>query len=96
MFIENKLKFSPYIAEAVILGAGRALAAIVCIRFGIVSKWAEKNRIAFTTYTNLAARPEVYALIRKEVEKVNATLPAAHRIHASCCSTRSWMPTTAS
>ncbi|MFO1113974.1 MAG: long-chain fatty acid--CoA ligase [Rhodospirillales bacterium] len=82
MFIENKLKFSPYIAEAVILGHDRPwLAAIVCVRFGILSKWAEKERIAFTSYASLAGRQEVYALIRSEVEKVNATLPAAHRIH---------------
>jgi long-chain acyl-CoA synthetase len=80
-YIENKLKFSPYIAEAVVLGAGRAdLAAMICIRFSIVSKWAEKNRISFTTYTDLSSRPEVYALVRKEVEAVNAALPPAQRI----------------
>jgi long-chain acyl-CoA synthetase len=80
-YLENKLKFSPYVAEAVVLGAGReALAAMLCIRFSIVSKWAEKNRIAFTTYTDLSARPEVYALLQKEVEAVNATLPPAQRI----------------
>ncbi|TMJ50440.1 MAG: long-chain fatty acid--CoA ligase [Alphaproteobacteria bacterium] len=80
-FIENKLKFSPYIAEAVVLGAGRdALAAMICIRYSIISKWAEKNRLSFTTYTDLASRPEVYALLRKEVETVNATLPPAQRI----------------
>src|SRR5689334_13263731 len=80
-YIENKLKFSPYIAEAVLLGAGReTLAAMICIRYSIISKWAEKNRIAFTTYTDLASRPEVYALLRKEVETVNATLPPAQRI----------------
>jgi long-chain acyl-CoA synthetase len=80
-YVENKLKFSPYIAEAVVLGAGRdALAAMICIRYSIISKWAEKNRIAFTTYTDLASRPEVYDLLRKEVETVNATLPPAQRI----------------
>lgn len=80
-FIENKLKFSPYIAEAVVLGAGRdALAAMICIRYSIISKWAEKNRLSFTTYSDLASRPEVYALLRKEVETVNATLPPAQRI----------------
>ena len=80
-YLENKLKFSPYIAETVVLGAGRdALAAMICIRFSIISKWAEKNRISFTTYTDLASRPEVYALLRKEVETVNATLPPAQRI----------------
>ncbi len=80
-YIENKLKFSPYIAETVVLGAGRdQLAAMICIRYSIISKWAEKNRISFTTYTDLASRPEVYALLRKEVEAVNATLPPAQRI----------------
>ena len=80
-YIENKLKFSPYVAEAVVLGDGRdKLAAIICIRYSIVSKWAEKNRIAFTTYTDLSSRPEIYQLLRKEVEAVNATLPPAQRI----------------
>jgi long-chain acyl-CoA synthetase len=80
-YIENKLKFSPYVAEAVILGAGRDyLAAMICIRFSIVSRWAEKKRISFTTYTDLASRPEVYALIRNEIEGVNATLPPGQRI----------------
>ena len=80
-YLENKLKFSPYIAETVVLGAGRErLAAMICIRFSIISKWAEKNRIAFTTYTDLSSRPEVYALLQREVEAVNATLPPAQRI----------------
>lgn len=80
-YIENKLKFSPYVAEAVVLGDGRDyLAAILCIRFSIVSKWAEKNRLSFTTYTDLSSRPETYELLRKEVEAVNATLPPAQRI----------------
>ncbi|HET8726714.1 MAG TPA: long-chain fatty acid--CoA ligase [Alphaproteobacteria bacterium] len=80
-YIENKLKFSPFVAEAVILGNERPyLAAMICIRFPIVSKWAEKNRIAFTTYTDLASRPEVYDLLRHEVEQVNASLPEAQRI----------------
>jgi long-chain acyl-CoA synthetase len=80
-YLENKLKFSPYIAEAVVLGAGReSLAAMICIRYSIISKWAEKNRLAFTTYTDLSSRPEVYGLLQKEVEGVNATLPPAQRI----------------
>jgi len=80
-FIENKLKFSPYVAEAVVLGDGRAfLAALLCIRFQIVAKWAEKRRIAFTTYSDLAARPETGELLAREVEAVNRTLPAGQRI----------------
>ncbi|HEB95180.1 MAG TPA: long-chain fatty acid--CoA ligase [Sedimenticola thiotaurini] len=80
-FIENKLKFSPYIGEAVILGHDKPfLTAIVCIRYGIVAKWAEQRGIAFTNYTNLSAQDAVYDLIEQEIEKVNATLPPAHRI----------------
>jgi long-chain acyl-CoA synthetase len=80
-YIENKLKFSPYVAEAVILGHQRDhLAAIICIRFPIVSKWAEKNRIAFTTYSDLAAKPQICELLRREVEGVNSGLPPAQRI----------------
>jgi long-chain acyl-CoA synthetase len=80
-FIENKLKFSPFVAEAVVLGDGRAfLSAIICIRYPVVSKWAEKRRIAFTTYTDLAARPEVAALLTREVATVNRALPEAQRI----------------
>jgi long-chain acyl-CoA synthetase len=80
-YIENKLKFSPYVAEAVVLGDGRPhLAAMICIRFPIVSKWAERSRIAFTTYTDLSAWPQVLELLRAEVAKVNATLPEAQRI----------------
>jgi len=80
-YIENKLKFSPFVAEAVVLGAGRDyLAAVICIRYSIISKWAEKNRLSFTTYTDLASRPEVYALLRREVETVNATLAPAQRL----------------
>ncbi len=80
-FIENKLKFSPFIAEAVILGHDKPyLTTIICIRYSIVAKWAEQRGIAFTNYTNLSARPEVYQLLREEVAKVNATLPEAQRI----------------
>ncbi len=81
MFIENKLKFSPYIGEAVVLGHGRPwLAAILCIRYSMVAKWAEARRIGFTTYQNLAANPEVERLLAGEVETVNASLPEAQRI----------------
>jgi long-chain acyl-CoA synthetase len=80
-FVENKLKFSPFIGECVVLGSGRDfLAAILCIRYSMVSKWAEGQGIPFTTYTHLAGRPEVYDLIHREVEKVNAGLPEAQRI----------------
>jgi long-chain acyl-CoA synthetase len=80
-FIENKLKFSPFVGECVVLGNGRPfLAAILCVRYSMVAKWAENRRIAFTTYQNLASHPQVGELLADEVEKVNASLPDAQRI----------------
>jgi long-chain acyl-CoA synthetase len=80
-FIENKLKFSPYIKECVCLGNGREfIASMVCIDYPNVGKWAESRRISYTTYTDLAGKPEVHELLAKEVNKVNVTLPEATRI----------------
>lgn len=75
-FIENKLKFSPYIKECVCLGNERDfLAAMICIDYANVGKWAESRRISYTTYADLAEKPAVQDLIGEEVTKVNATLP---------------------
>ncbi len=75
-FIENKLKFSPFIKEAVTVGHNRAfIIAMICIDFGIVGNWAEKNRVNYTTYTDLSSKPEVVDLIQREVERVNRGLP---------------------
>jgi len=80
-YIENKLKFSPYVKEAVVFGAARDyVAAMLNIDFGNVGKWAETNQIAYTTYTDLAGKPQVYDLIVQDVERVNRDLPAAARI----------------
>ncbi|HET8539478.1 MAG TPA: long-chain fatty acid--CoA ligase [Anaeromyxobacter sp.] len=81
-FIENRLKFSPYVKEAVVVGKDRPyLTAMLCIDMGVVGKWAERNKISYTTYTDLSAKPEVYDLVQREVDEVNETLPAAARIH---------------
>jgi long-chain acyl-CoA synthetase len=53
---------------------------MVCVRYSIVSKWAEKNRISFTTYTDLSSRKEVYDLVFDEITAINETLPEAQRI----------------
>ena len=69
-FIENKLKFSPFVGECVVLGNGHPyLAAILCIRYSMVAKWAESRRIGFTTYQSLAADSQVQDLLAGEVEK---------------------------
>jgi long-chain acyl-CoA synthetase len=75
-FIENKLKFSPYIKEAVTVGHNREfIIAMICIDFGIVGNWAERSKVNYTTYTDLSSKPEVVDLIQQEVEKVNKGLP---------------------
>ena len=80
-FIENKLKFSPYAKEAVCIGQGRDFViSLICLDYGIVGKWAEDHRIGYTTYTDLASKPEVCDLFEREVRKVNATLVGSQRI----------------
>lgn len=80
-FIENKLKFSPYIREAVVFGGDWPfVTAIINIDYSNVGTWAENNQIAYTTYTDLAQKPQVYDLISEHVERVNADLPLAARI----------------
>ncbi len=80
-FIENKLKFSPYVREAVVFGGDWPfVTAMINIDMANAGKWAENNQIAYTTYTDLAQKPEVYALVRRQVEAANADLPDAARI----------------
>jgi long-chain acyl-CoA synthetase len=81
MFIENKLKFCPYIVEAVVLGHERDfVTAMICIDYKHVGNWAEERRINYTTYSDLAGKAEVYDLIEREVLRVNASLPEKARI----------------
>jgi long-chain acyl-CoA synthetase len=80
-YLENKLKFSPYIKEAVAVGQDRRyVAAMINIDMENVGKWAERRQMAYTTYTDLAQKGEVYDLIGQEVERVNRDLPAGTRI----------------
>jgi long-chain acyl-CoA synthetase len=80
-YIENKLKFSPYIKEAVVIGQERPhVAAIINIDFEVVGKWAERRGLPYTSYTDLSRKPEVYARIYQEVVRVNGGLPSSMRI----------------
>ena len=82
MFVENKLKFCPYIVESVVLGHEQDyVTAMICIDYKHVGKWAEDHRINYTTYSDLAGKPEVYDLIEREVVRVNSTLPEKARIN---------------
>jgi long-chain acyl-CoA synthetase len=74
-FIENKLKFSPFVKEAVCIGQDRPfVVAFINIDLAAVGNWAERRGIAYTSYTDLSQKPEVYGLIQEEVARVNASL----------------------
>jgi long-chain acyl-CoA synthetase len=80
-FIENKLKFSPYIQEAVAIGRDRPyVVAIINIDMANVGRWAEKNQLVYTTYSDLSAKPEVIQLIQEQVNEINKTLPEKARV----------------
>jgi len=79
--IENKLKFSPYIREAVVIGEGRPhIVALIQIDMGNVAIWAESNRLPYTTFQDLSSKPEVYQLIATEMARVNQNLPKVAQI----------------
>ena len=76
-YVENKLKFFPYIKEAVAFGDRRdRVCAFINIDMDAVGNWAEKRNLGYAGYTDIAQKPEVYELIRECVEKVNADLAA--------------------
>jgi long-chain acyl-CoA synthetase len=83
-YIENKLKFFPYIKEAVAFGSNRQYAtAFINIDLEAVGNWAERRNLAYSGYTDLAGQDTVYDLIRDCVEKVNADLAKDARLSGS-------------
>ncbi len=80
-YIENSLKFSMYIKEALVIGKDRPyVVAIINIDFANTGKWAENRALAYTTYTDLTQKKEVLELITEEVVRVNKELLPAARI----------------
>jgi long-chain acyl-CoA synthetase len=76
-YVENKLKFFPFIKEAVAFGDQREkVCAFVNIDFEAVGNWAERRNLPYAGYTDLAGKPEVLELVRECLEKVNADLAA--------------------
>ncbi|MGD8553799.1 MAG: AMP-binding protein [Anaerolineales bacterium] len=81
-FIEGRLKFSPYIRDVMAVGSSSLyyVTALISIDFGNVGRWAEKNRIPYTTFVDLSQKHEVCALIMEAIEYVNETLPPGARV----------------
>jgi long-chain acyl-CoA synthetase len=80
-FIENRLKFSPYIRNVAVLGAGRRdLTAIVCIDYEATGHWAEQRALSYSSYAELSQKAEVQDLVAGEIAKVNDLQPDGLRI----------------
>ncbi len=79
--IENSLKMSPFVAEAVVVGDKRKyLSALVGIDYEVVSEWAQRRRITHTTYKDLTDKPEVRQLVQQVVDQVNGSLANVEQI----------------
>ena len=79
MFLENKLKFSPYLKEAVVFGNQQDfVAALVNIDPIVMGKWAEDHGLSFTTFMDLSQKPEVAELVLSEVAAINARVEQPH------------------
>jgi long-chain acyl-CoA synthetase len=82
-FIENALRASPYLAEAVAFGHARKyLVALVEIDFETVADWARAHDVTYTGFTSLTQHPDIYGLIRREIDKANAQLARVEQIKA--------------
>tara|TARA_R110002096_G_scaffold85347_5_gene196448 strand:+ start:1823 stop:3769 length:1947 start_codon:yes stop_codon:yes gene_type:complete len=81
-YIENRLKFSPYIRDAAVVGANRdELVAMVCIDFEAVGHWAEVNGVPYMSYADLSQRKEVAAILKEAFIRVNAALPETLKLY---------------
>jgi long-chain acyl-CoA synthetase len=80
--MESRLRFSPYIEDAWVLGGpqGAYVSAVIIINYDHVSRWAGQKRVAYTSFTELSQAPEVYELVKQAIERVNRTLPAGSRV----------------
>jgi long-chain acyl-CoA synthetase len=81
-YIEGRLRFSPYIKDAMVVGGKdrEFVGAIVNIDFAMVGKWAERNSLPYTTFVDLSQKNEVADLVQKDLLRVNSYLPEASRV----------------
>ena len=80
--MESRLRFSPYIEDAWVLAGplGAFVSAIIIINYDNVSRWAGQKGVAYTNFVELSQAPEVYELVKQDIDRVNRTLPAGSRV----------------
>jgi len=81
-FVESRLRFSPYIKDAWVLAGpdGAYASAIIIIDYDRVGRWAGQRRVAYTTFAELSQRPEVYELVKRDIDRINEALPPGARV----------------
>lgn len=80
-YLETRLKFSPYIKDSWVIGNKRDyIAAVLCIDYSVVGKWADERKLNYTSYTELSQKPEVYRLVEEQIRIANKDLPVVARI----------------
>ncbi len=81
-YLESRLKFSPYVQDAWVIGDKLPyVTAVMCIDYSVVGKWADEHKISYTSYPELSQDPQVYDLIQKQIEEANKGLPEPARIN---------------
>ncbi|MBW2117720.1 MAG: AMP-binding protein [Deltaproteobacteria bacterium] len=80
-YLESRLKFSPHVQDAWVIGDKLPyVTAVMCIDYSVVGKWADENKINYTSYPELSQNKKVYDLIQKQIEEANKDLPEPARI----------------
>jgi long-chain acyl-CoA synthetase len=80
-YLETRLKFSPFVQESWVVGSNRPfIAAVLCVDYSVVGKWADERKLNYTSYQELSQKPEVYDLIQAQIEEANRDLPEVARI----------------
>jgi len=75
-YLETRLKFSPYIKDSWVIGDNRDyISAVLCIDYAVVGKWADENKLNYTSYQELSQMPQVYDLVEKQIRQANKDLP---------------------
>ena len=81
-YLETRLKFSPYISEAWVIGDKREyITAVMCIDYAVVGKWADEKKLNYTSYMELSQKTQVYDLVQAQIEEANKDLPEPAKIH---------------
>ena len=80
-YLETRLKFSPYLRDAWVVGDKRDyVTAVTCIDYSVVGKWADEKKLTYTSYPELSQKPEVFDLVEKQIGQANKDLPEVARV----------------